>query len=138
MAQSEATKAVMGGFDPAKKMAQVEGGSSGTSEGPTKVSGTVSLAARAKVRPGMYFFIAARSPEGGPPLAVKRLENAKFPYTFELSEADAMIPGRVIRGKVTITARLKKSSDPLAQDDGDLFGQAEATAGQQNIKITLE
>lgn len=147
VAQVEATKAVMGALDPSKNAAMVEdsasnsGGKNAKSmPSESRVSGTVLLSpkSKAKVKAGMFFFIAARSPQGGPPLAVKRLGDVKFPYNFELSEADAMIPGRVIQGKVFITARLKKSSDPLAQDEGDLYGQVEAQAGQSGLKIVLE
>ncbi len=134
--QAEATQAVLGGFDPTRNITA----DNAPAGGKTSVKGrvTVSPKAQGRVKSGMYFFIAARSPDGGPPLAVKRLQNVKFPFDFVLSEVDAMIPGRVIRGKVQITARLKKSSDPLAQDEGDLFGMIDAEAGQENLKIILE
>jgi cytochrome c-type biogenesis protein CcmH len=76
-------------------------------------------------------FIFARSPEGGPPVAVLRQSAGALPGEFALSDANAMIPGRSIGNfeSLTIVARISRSGQPTEQS-GDLFGQITYRPGQ--------
>lgn len=79
-----------------------------------------------KVKPGAVIFLAARAAQNGapvgPPLAVKRLVAASWPLPFELSAADAMMPGLSLQGQVIITARVDQDEDAMTKSPGDIEG----------------
>jgi cytochrome c-type biogenesis protein CcmH len=83
-----------------------------------------------KVPPNASLFVFVRSPDGGPPLAVKR-SPMKLPQDVDLSAADAMIASRSVQPgqKVTVVARISASGNPLPQS-GDLYGQIDYVAGK--------
>ncbi len=76
-------------------------------------------------------FIFARSPEGGPPVAVLRQSAGALPGEFGLSDANAMISGRSISDfqALTIVARISRSGQPTEQS-GDLYGEISYRPGQ--------
>ena len=88
----------------------------------------------ARVPPNASLFVFVPSPDGGPPLAVKR-SAAKLPQDVELSAADAMVAGRAVKAgqKVSVVARISASGSPLAQP-GDLSGQIEYVAGKSGAR----
>jgi len=79
---------------------------------------------------GAPLFVFVRSPQGGPPLAVRRLQ-AGFPQQIELSAADSVIAGNTIsKGQhVHIVARVATTGTPTA-GAGDLSGEIDAVAGE--------
>jgi cytochrome c-type biogenesis protein CcmH len=83
-----------------------------------------------KVPQNASLFVFVRSPDGGPPLAVKRTD-IKLPQDIDLSSADAMVPSRSVQPgqKVTVVARISATGSPLPQS-GDLYGQIEYVAGK--------
>lgn len=86
-----------------------------------------------------HFFLSVRPAAGGPPIAVRREMDPKFPYNFELSANDVMIPGTPFEGEVTVTARLKSDGDPLSRAPGDLSAQAQTTIGdKKKLILTLK
>jgi cytochrome c-type biogenesis protein CcmH len=91
----------------------------------------VTLAAplRDKVPAGATLFVFVRSPQGGPPLAVKRLAPG-FPQQVDLSAADSVMAGsRISPGQhVEVMARVSASGTPTASS-GDLYGKLSAVAG---------
>jgi hypothetical protein len=104
------------------------------------VSGTIYIdpALVDQVPEGASLFLIARS-EGaqrGMPLAVKKLKEIKFPYSFALGQADVMLPGAVFDGPITIFARLDKDGD-AAPASGDIDGSAVTNAGDQHVEIIL-
>lgn len=84
----------------------------------------VDEALAAEVPDTASLFIFARSPGGGPPVAVLRRSAGALPGEFGLSDADAMIPGRSLADfdTLTIVARISLSGQPTEQP-GDLFGR---------------
>lgn len=82
-----------------------------------------------KVPPGASLFVFVRAPQGGPPLAVKRLA-ATFPQHVDLSAADSMIESSRIRPgqHVQVMARISARGAPTA-GTGDLIGDVDAVAG---------
>jgi cytochrome c-type biogenesis protein CcmH len=95
------------------------------------------LAAR-PLAPGAALFIFARSPQGGPPLAVIRESAAVLPGEFSLSDDDAMLPGRSLGDfeTLSIVARLSPSGQPTAQA-GDLFGEIDVRPGADDGTVEL-
>lgn len=74
-------------------------------------------------------FVFVRSPQGGPPLAVKRL-SLEFPQRVDLSARDSMIASNSIKPgqRVEVMARISASGTPTPSS-GDLFGALTAVAG---------
>ena len=97
----------------------------------TAIHLTVILSAplKGKVPPGATLFVFVRSPQGGPPLAVKRLA-PEFPQQVDLSAADSVLASNRIspRQHVEVMARISASGTPTASP-GDLFGLLGAIAG---------
>lgn len=83
-----------------------------------------------KVPANGSLFVFVRSPDGGPPLAVKRTD-MKLPQEIDLSASDAMVPSRSVQPgeKVTVVARISATGSPLPQS-GDLYGQIDYVAGK--------
>jgi cytochrome c-type biogenesis protein CcmH len=79
-------------------------------------------------------FVFVRDPaQGGPPLAVKRLDS-HFPQSVALSPADSMVPGRVFAAgqNVQVVARIARSGSPIAVS-GDPFGEVTYHVGQDGL-----
>jgi len=79
-----------------------------------------------KVSPSDAVFVFAKATQGPPaPLAVKRLTVAQLPATIILNDSDAMIEQLKLSlfNNITISARVAKSGDPIAQT-GDLESSA--------------
>lgn len=94
------------------------------------VSVTVQLDPSATSRAGVLFVIA-RNPQGGPPVAVKRVMASAFPTTVELTSADSML-GQPLPASFRVEARLdsdgnattKPATDPSGFQDGVSPGAA--------------
>lgn len=97
----------------------------------TAIHLTVSVSAplNGKVPPGATLFVFVRSPQGGPPLAVKRLA-PDFPQQVDLSAADSVLASNRInpRQHVEVMARISASGAPTASS-GDLYGEINAVSG---------
>ena len=90
-----------------------------------------SLASSAGAAP---LFVFVRDPaQGGPPLAVKRLDS-HFPQSVALSPADSMVPGRAFTAgqNVQVVARIARSGSPIAVS-GDPFGEVTYHVGQDGL-----
>jgi len=84
-------------------------------------------------------FLIARSPQAGPPLAVKRLPAGPFPLAFEIGPEDAMMAGRPFEGPILLSARLDTDGDPMTRGEGDLAAVHETPLepGAQNVDLVL-
>jgi cytochrome c-type biogenesis protein CcmH len=96
---------------------------------------TVTPALAANVPKQGTLFVFVRSPQGGPPLAVKRL-NLQFPQRVELSAHDSMIASNRIKPgqRVEVMARISVKGTPMAST-GDLFGALTAVAGGPALRV---
>ena len=105
------------------------------------IEGTVSLdpALASQFTGQETLFVIARSGQGGPPLAVKRLPGASLPYHFRLSQDDVMMQGRPFVGPMTVTARLDKDGAAGPASSGDLVAPPAGPidAGQTDISIVI-
>jgi hypothetical protein len=93
----------------------------------SRISGTVQISAElaGNAAPGTTLFIyATDGSTSGPPLAVLRLQVDRWPISFVLDDADAMIPGRNLSSVKTVQleARVSQSGEALPRA-GDLVGK---------------
>ncbi len=105
------------------------------------ISGTIeidpALAEYVSKESVLFLFTRPEGVESGPPLAVTLAKEVKFPYPFELGQAQVMIPGNVFEGPMSIHARLDHDGNAKA-NKGDLRGSIKANAGDQGVKIILD
>ncbi|NRA01339.1 MAG: hypothetical protein HRU00_01935 [Myxococcales bacterium] len=104
------------------------------------IRGTLELADAATPSGSAVLFVIARSPAGGPPLAVKRLGTGAFPIDFEIGPADAMLAGRPFAGPVQLSARLDADGDPLTRQPEDLVAALPdpVEPGTDGLRLVLE
>lgn len=99
-------------------------------------------AARAAALAGAQaLFVSARSLEGGPPLAVKRLGPESLPLEVTLGPDDAMLPGRDLASvaEAVVVARLSMSGNPMG-GTGDWVAELRVDrqiAGAGVVELTL-
>jgi cytochrome c-type biogenesis protein CcmH len=109
--------------------------SAGSRAGAPLVHVNVTLApSLASAASGAPLFVFVRDPaQGGPPLAVKRLQS-HFPQDVALSPADSMVPGRVFSAgqSVQVVARIARSGGPVAAS-GDPFGEVTYQVGHDGL-----
>lgn len=108
---------------------------------PVGISVSVSLGAFPNVDPGAPVFVIARDPEAPrPPLAVRRLTVGDLPVRIELTDADAMMPGRSLSDldSVELLARASLSGSPSARP-GDLESDATTVKpGGEPVALRIE
>lgn len=88
-------------------------------------SGEVRLGAAVADRApsGGVLFVVVRNagmPDKGPPLAVKRIPNPRFPVAFEVGAGDVMMQGMPFLGPFDVYVRLDKDGNAMTKDPGDL------------------
>lgn len=109
--------------------------------GPLTINVSLGGSALSAVAPGSTIFIIARDPaQPSPPIAAVRRRANELPSAITLSDADAMIPGRLLSGfdKLEIVARASTSGQPMAQS-GDWFGSAELdTDESRQLSIVID
>ncbi len=99
---------------------------------------TLAAKVKGKAASGAPLFVMARVPgQGGPPLAVQRLD-AKFPQDVDLSSADSVMGGSGIKAgqEIEIEARIANGGGALSKT-GDPFGTLRVKAGEKS-RATLE
>lgn len=121
--------------EAAQRPAQAQGGED-------VVSGTIEIAPalRAKAEGKPVLFLIARKGGGGPPLAVVRVANPKFPLAFEISKRNVMIPGVPFEGMVSLSARLDADGSAGPAGAGDLEGRTSrpVRVGEKNVRIVID
>lgn len=104
--------------------------------GGKSVTVTLDLDPAARSRTGVLF-VLARSPAGGPPVAVKRLMATNFPVTIELSAADSMM-GQPLPDQFRLEARLDSDGDAMTKPPTDPSARAENVAPGATVKLALK
>ena len=96
---------------------------------------TLAPALAASVPKQGTLFVFVRAPQGGPPLAVKRL-SLEFPQRVELSASDSMIASNRIKPgqRVEVMARISVNGTPTPST-GDPFGALNAVAGASSLRV---
>jgi hypothetical protein len=105
------------------------------------ISGTIVLSPEltASIQGDEVLYVIAKK-EVGPPIAVKRVQQPQFPYTYFLSEADVMMPGTFFQGEVKVSVRLDKDGTVGPLQSGDMRGQYAYAVpiGAQNVNIVID
>lgn len=95
-----------------------------------------------KAKPGAVIFMSARAAQNGapagPPLAVKRMTVGSWPLPFELSSADAMMPGLTLRGQVVLSARIDGDEDAMTKQPGDIEGMQVINVPATTVELRLD
>ncbi|MBI3129306.1 MAG: hypothetical protein HYZ11_16985 [Candidatus Tectomicrobia bacterium] len=106
------------------------------------ISGTVVLAPALAGKAGgkRALFLIARPEGGGPPLAVVRIPEPKFPLAFQISQEHVMMPGVKFEGRVRLVARVDADGSAGPPQKGDLEGQAPdpVAAGTSGVTIVVD
>lgn len=106
------------------------------------ISGTIEIAPalRTKAEGKPVLFLIARKGGGGPPLAVVRVANPRFPLAFEISKRNVMIPGVPFEGMVSLSARLDADGSAGPASAGDLEGRTAqpVRVGEKNVRIVID
>jgi cytochrome c-type biogenesis protein CcmH len=94
------------------------------------------LAASAK--PGTVLYVFARSPAGGPPVAVKRLTPTAYPVQVGLGDADSPMPTAKLSAQteVLLAARLSMTGD-VKPSSGDLEADPVTVKPGEKARLTL-
>jgi hypothetical protein len=95
------------------------------------ITGTVELApefAGGPRRTRCCFIIARHG--AGPPLAVKRIAEPKFPFEFSIGPDDRMIKSMPFAGPIELTARIDGDGNATSRSPGDVMGACPDRAGR--------
>lgn len=118
---------------------------SSTSAVPGKISGkiTVDQQLAPSLKPTDVLFIIVRSQQAGPPTAVKRIVNPKFPLEYVVGPEDAMMGGSADFSPstpLTVAARLSRTGDamPATGDIEGTYKDNPAKAGTGGIDILID
>ena len=115
-------------------------------EGPSRmgvVAGRVTITPKlAELVSGTdVLFVIVRRPQGSRrPIAVKRIDQPRFPVEFEVTKEDVMIRSSELRGMVDVVARLDRDGSAGPPQAGDLEGQFERNptlVGGRDIEIQI-
>jgi hypothetical protein len=100
----------------------------------------VADALRDRVRSGAVLFLIARSGAAGPPLAVQRIADPRFPLEFALGPEHRMIQTLPFAGELQLSARLDTDGDAGSRTPGDLSGKATHAhaPGATGVELVLD
>ena len=112
------------------------------SEAADPIEGTVSVTP--ELADGLpdraVLFLIARTGDAGPPLAVLRIAEPRFPLDFSIGPDDRMIPSLPFVGPLRLTARLDGDGNASTRAPGDLQGVADGAyqPGATDVRILLD
>ena len=106
------------------------------------ITGTVELAPEfaGRTPANAVLFIIARH-GAGPPLAVKRIAEPKFPFEFSIGPDDRMIKSMPFTGLIELTARIDGDGNATSRSPGDVMGTARTgpvEPGATGVAILLD
>lgn len=103
------------------------------------VSGTITVPEDQKDRfskPNTMLFIIAKS-RGGVPVAVKKVINPGFPYDFQLSAQDLILPD-LVGTRLFVEAAANTHGEIGAPKNGDLRGEARESVTLVRKRLRLD
>jgi len=97
---------------------------------------TLNLDPSANVNSGVLF-VMVRNPEGGPPIAAKRVVVMSFPTTVEISAADSMM-GQPLPASFRLEARLDTDGDPMTHPPTDPSAAQDGVKPGSSVTLALK
>lgn len=124
-----------GAMGAASAAAANAGGAAGVLRGVVRLA--PGLEGRAPA--GAVLFVIARNAAAGPPTAVLRLPQPRFPLRWEIGPAQRMIEGTPFAGPFALSARLDLDGNATTRGAEDLQGRAPGQhfPGDAGIEIVL-
>lgn len=124
-----------GAMGAASAAAANAGGAAGVLRGVVRLA--PGLEGRAPA--GAVLFVIARNAAAGPPTAVLRLPQPRFPLRWEIGPAQRMIEGTPFAGPFALSARLDSDGNATTRGAEDLQGRAPGQhfPGDAGIEIVL-
>jgi len=95
---------------------------------------------RVQPRAAVLFVIArAQGAQGGPPLAVLRIPDPKFPLDFSIGPEHVMIPSMRFEGAISLSARLDADGNAMTRGSEDISSQVEEplAPGTTGVRLLL-
>lgn len=118
------------------------GGEAPVAAGPAAapVTGTVTLGEGMGDPAGTLFVIIRNAGVGrGPPLAVKKIDNPKFPQAFQVGPGDVMMKGMPFNGPFDVQARLDADGNAMTKAPGDIHSASSSGAKPgDNVDLVLD
>jgi len=109
---------------------------------PGAISGEIRLSEAAQPIPGAILFVIARTAgaRGGPPLAVLRIPDPRFPQVFAIGPENVMIPSLRFEGPIQLSARLDRDGNAMTRDDADLEAATSSSLqpGAEGVELLLQ
>jgi cytochrome c-type biogenesis protein CcmH len=107
---------------------------------PIRGTVTVSEDLSGAVPAGAVLFVVARRGSAGPPTAVKRIAEPRFPLQFEIGPEDRMIQSMPFEGPFTLTARIDADGNATSRQAGDLEAGTPITVenGAQSALLVID
>lgn len=110
-------------------------------DGPP-IRGTIRVAPElsGRIPGGAVLFLIARRGAAGPPLAVQRIAQPRFPLEFSIGPEDRMIQTLPFVGELELSARLDADGNAMSRQPGDLEGRAASpvSPGASGVSIALD
>ena len=93
-----------------------------------------------RVPDSAVLFVIARAGEAGPPTAVKRVANPRFPLDFEIGPDDRMLETMPFAGPFRLTARVDADGSATSRNPGDLQGRVPGSVspGANGIELVID
>ena len=86
---------------------------------------------------GTVFIIARRSPTGGMPAAVKKIDNPSFPLTFELGPSNMMMGGDWPE-QVWLEVRLDEDGNAMTKGDRDVTSDIQGPLAGEHSDLQIQ
>jgi cytochrome c-type biogenesis protein CcmH len=110
--------------------------------GGAPLTGTIRISDElaSRVPSGAVLFLIARTGGGGPPTAVRRIADPRFPLEFSIGPEDRMIQALPFDGPFELMARVDADRNAMTRNPGDLQGAAKGTfsPGAHDIEIVID
>jgi hypothetical protein len=97
---------------------------------------TINLDPSANMNSGVLF-VMVRNPQGGPPIAAKRVVVMSFPTTLEISAADSMM-GQPLPASFRLEARLDTDGDPMTHPPTDPSAAQDGVKPGSSVTLALK
>jgi cytochrome c-type biogenesis protein CcmH len=128
---------------PAPGGGMAGGGAAGAAEAvgdPIRGRIVLAPALAGRVPAGAVLFLVARASEGGPPVAVKRVADPRFPLDFELGPGDRMLEGVPFTGPFELVVRVDADRNAATREPGDLQGASPSRvpAGSDDVELVID